>query len=155
MNLTLNVYGQNVVITINGDKYTKKVENKEDRILLCDKVKATMSFLDNKMSNTKKQLELDKIKELFLLNTNNKKQQDKINKKKNDNVKVSEVKEIANKKANVKSKGKIVETLLGTNSVNVDDYNKIANELKELKASIKKESERSNKTNSKKRSNNE
>lgn len=112
MKINLNVFGQNVVISGEFGKLTKRIIDKEERISFVDGVKAYIATLDSKLSEGKKKIAEQSLMSLFNKETEKKKVEAKVASKKEKNKEVAEIKEIVTKKVKVKEKKNKIEKSL-------------------------------------------
>ena len=134
MKINLNVFGQNVVISGEFGKLTKRIIDKEERISFVNGVKAYIATLDSKLSEGKKKIAEQSVMSLFNKETEKKKVSDKIESKKEKNKEVAEIKEIVTKKVNVKEKKNKIEKSLTevVSEVSAGDRFVTRRELEEL-----------------------
>ena len=152
--INLNVFGQNVVISGDFGKLTKRIIDKEERVSFVEAVRAYLLTLDSKLSEGKKKIAEQSIMSLFNKETEDNKTKIKIEKKVEKNKEIAAIKEIATVKTKAKvKKAKIEKSLTAVIAdTDVSELDKLRAEIVELRKQLKTDNEKVNTTEKENRS---
>ena len=152
--INLNVFGQNVVISGDFGKLTKRIIDKEERVSFVEAVRAYLLTLDSKLSEGKKKIAEQSIMSLFNKETEDNKTKIKIEKKVEKNKEIAAIKEIATVKTKAKvKKAKIEKSLTAVIAEgDVSELDRLRAEVAELRKQLKTDNEKVNTTEKENRS---